>query len=255
MIPKIIHFCWLSGEPFPDLVQKCISSWKKNMPDFEFICWTSENFDISSVNFVREAVECKKWAFASDYIRLYALYTYGGIYLDSDVFVLKSFEPLLNNRAFSSIEYCVSSNNYSCNIEAAIIGAEKGHPWIKDCLEQYKERPFILEDGSYNQVIIPEIVANVSESLYGFVKKPCCQKISEGVAIYSPYVLAHAYIERNTIRDTYAIHLCEGSWYTKKKVRNRLKTLFIRFSNHPVRTFWMLFWYFYIKRKMKTTSL
>ena len=113
MIPKIIHFCWLSGEKYPELVQKCISSWKKTMPDFQIICWTTENFDINSNTFVREAVACKKWAFASDYIRLYALYHYGGIYIDSDVFVFKSFEPFLANRAFSSVEYCISSNCYT----------------------------------------------------------------------------------------------------------------------------------------------
>ena len=156
------------------------------MPDFQIICWTTENFDINSNTFVREAVACKKWAFASDYIRLYALYHYGGIYIDSDVFVFKSFEPFLANRAFSSVEYCISSNCYTCNIEAAILGSEKGHPWIKDCLEHYVNRKFILDNGTYNQVIIPEIVADITERKYGFIREPKMQFFEIGYLYLSP---------------------------------------------------------------------
>lgn len=251
MIPKIIHYCWLSGDPFPPLVEKCIDSWKLYMPDFKFICWTTENFNIESNRFVYEACKHKKWAFAADYIRLYALYNYGGVYLDSDVYVFKSLEPLLVNRAFSSIEYCVSSGTYSCNVEAAIIGAEKGHPWIKDCLEQYIHRPFVLKDGSFNEVIIPKIVAQVLELKYGFVRKPYLQNLQDGIAIYPPHVLVHAYLERNTLKETFAIHLCEGGWYQKKKISNRFKSLIFRFYNHPVKTFWMLYWYVFLKQKLK----
>ena len=89
MIPKIIHYCWLSGEPFPKKIKKCIDSWKKKLPNYEIRCWNMDNFDIHSVRFVEEACSVKKWAFAADYIRLYALYTEGGIYLDCDVFVKK----------------------------------------------------------------------------------------------------------------------------------------------------------------------
>lgn len=92
MIPKVIHFCWLSNEPYPDLIKKCIESWKEKLPDYAIKKWDTTNFDVTSVPFVKEAYECKKWAFAADYIRLHALYTEGGIYLDSDVRVLKSFD-------------------------------------------------------------------------------------------------------------------------------------------------------------------
>lgn len=256
MVPKIIHFCWLSGEEYPELVQKCILSWKKVMPDFRIICWTTGNFDINSNNFVKEAVECRKWAFASDYIRLYALYNYGGIYLDSDVFVFKSFEPFLNNRAFSAVEYCISSNCYTCNIEAAILGAEKGHPWIKDCLEHYSERKFILDNGNYNQVIIPEIVADIAEKKYGFIREPRFQSLESGICIYPPHVFAHAYLEYHTIKETYAIHLCEGGWYQKNKsLLSRFSSLLRRFCNHPVNTLWMLYWSKYFSCCIKRIRL
>lgn len=91
MIPKVIHWCWLSGEQLPEKIQNCVDSWKKILPDYKIKCWTTKNFDINSVQYVKEAFDQRKWAFCADYIRAYALYTEGGIYLDSDVEVLKSF--------------------------------------------------------------------------------------------------------------------------------------------------------------------
>ena len=88
MIPKIIHFCWMSGDPYPEKIQKCIDSWKKILPDYEFWLWDSNRFDMESSVWVKEAFAARKYAFCADYIRCFALYTYGGIYLDSDVEVL-----------------------------------------------------------------------------------------------------------------------------------------------------------------------
>lgn len=105
MIPKVIHYCWLSGDPFPSNIKACMDSWKKVMPDYEWKVWNTENFDVNSVPYVREAFEKRKWAFAADYIRMYALYTEGGIYLDSDVKILKPFDDFLSYSFFSSLEY------------------------------------------------------------------------------------------------------------------------------------------------------
>ena len=97
MIPKIIHFCWLSGEPYPARIRKCMETWRKAMPDYERKLWSLDNFDITSApQFVRDAVAARKWAFAADYIRMYALHTEGGFYLDSDVVTLKRFDDFLN---------------------------------------------------------------------------------------------------------------------------------------------------------------
>ena len=106
MIPKVIHYCWLSNDPYPDKIQKCMDTWRKVLPDYEIKLWNTENFDMSKAPvYVREAFEQRKWAFAADYIRMYALYTEGGIYLDSDVKVLKSFDEFLNYKFFTSLEY------------------------------------------------------------------------------------------------------------------------------------------------------
>ena len=128
MIPKIIHLCWLSGNEYPPLIKKCVESICSKLPDYEIKIWTKENFDIDSVLWVKQAFEAKKYAFAADYIRFWSLYNYGGIYLDSDVEVLKSFDDFLGCRSFTGFEYL--------NIpEAAVVGAEKGTEWIKNCLD------------------------------------------------------------------------------------------------------------------------
>ena len=96
MIPKIIHYCWLSGDAFPENIRTCFASWKQFLPDYEFRLWDTARFDVHSLPWTKEAFEAKKYAFAADYIRLYALYQFGGIYLDSDVLLYKSFDDLLH---------------------------------------------------------------------------------------------------------------------------------------------------------------
>ena len=119
MIPKIIHLCWLSGDPYPRKIQDCLDSWKKHLPSYEIILWDTKRFNIHEVPWVEQAFNTKKYAFAADYIRLYALYHHGGIYLDSDVEILKSLDNFLE------LPYFVGAET-SGTIEAAILGAEKG---------------------------------------------------------------------------------------------------------------------------------
>ena len=151
MIPKQIHFCWLSDEPFPPQVERCIDSWKKNLPDYKIILWNKERFDINSTPWTKQAFEKKKYAFVSDYIRFYALFNYGGIYLDSDVEVLRNLDYLLEKKFFFSYEY-------SGLPEAAVIGAESGLGFIKNALDWYDEKPFINDDGSSNATVAPLVL-------------------------------------------------------------------------------------------------
>lgn len=151
MIPKIIHFCWLSDNPYPESIQKCLSSWKEKLSDYEIILWDKKRFDINSVQWVKEAFEEKKYAFAADYIRFYALYNYGGIYLDSDVEVLKNFDELLNCSCFFGYEF-------SGLPEAAVIGAVPELKWIGTILQYYESKCFKNTDGTLNKVVAPLVV-------------------------------------------------------------------------------------------------
>lgn len=149
MIPKIIHYCWLSGDPFPADIQRCIDSWHKYLPDYELRLWDTKRFDIHSTLWTQQAFEHRKYAFAADYIRLFALYNEGGIYLDSDVLVYKSFDDLLQ------LPYFIGCDQIGA-FEAAVIGAEKGCPWIADILQHYTDRPFIKADGTLDMLPLPE---------------------------------------------------------------------------------------------------
>jgi hypothetical protein len=159
MIPKIIHLCWLSGDEYPPLIKKCVNSMYKKLPDYEIKIWTKNNFDIDSVTWVKQAFEAKKYAFAADYIRFWALYNYGGIYLDSDVEVLKSFDEFLDLESFIGFEYM--------NIpEAAVVGCEKGCKWVKDCLDWYEGKSFVAENGEQKKDVVPLLVKNILERNY-----------------------------------------------------------------------------------------
>lgn len=197
MIPKIIHLCWLSGDQYPALVNKCIESWKKNLPDYEIMLWDRNRFDITSVPWVKQAYDNKKYAFAADYIRFYALYNYGGIYLDSDVEVLKSFNDLLNRREFIGEDAAGS-------IEAAVIGAEKGLDWVKECLDYYDGRSFVKEDGSFDMVPVPILVTKV------ITNNPDINLFDFDYFSPKDYNVGKIYKTKNS----YTIHHFEGKWET-----------------------------------------
>lgn len=149
MIPKIIHYCWFgNGEKSP-VINKCMKSWKKKCHDFKIIEWNETNFDVNMNSFCKEAYLEKKWAFVSDYARLWILYNYGGIYLDTDIEVLKRLNPLLENRAFIGFE----SDDF---LQSGIIGCEKNNYMIKVLMDRYEIKTFYKEDGSLN--MIPNVV-------------------------------------------------------------------------------------------------
>ena len=94
-IPKIIHYCWFGGN-IPAKFEKYIDQWRKKCPDYELKLWNENSFDLSSVEYLKKAVKAGRWAFVADYVRLAALYQYGGIYLDTDVELLGTFDSLLD---------------------------------------------------------------------------------------------------------------------------------------------------------------
>lgn len=132
MIPKIIHYCWFGGKPLPKLAKECIKSWKKYCPDFEIKEWNEKNSPLNLFPFVEDAVKAKKWAFVSDVIRLYALASEGGIYMDTDVELLKPLTPFLAHHAFTGYE------RDSNKLQTAIFGAEMQAQWILDNIQTLK---------------------------------------------------------------------------------------------------------------------
>ena len=143
MIPKIIHYCWFGRGPMPDLAQHCIKSWHHYMPDYEYRLWNEDSFDINCNAYVKEAYEARKFAFVTDYVRLYALYKIGGIYMDTDVEVLKPYDDLLGLSGFTGYE----GSKFMPPVTGTM-ASEAGGEWVKEQLDAYAGLHFRREDGS-----------------------------------------------------------------------------------------------------------
>lgn len=212
MIPKKIHYCWLSNDPMPQQLQKCVDSWKKNLPDYEIVKWDLNRFPLSKNLWVKQAFESKKYAFAADYIRLYALATEGGIYLDSDVEVLKSFDDLLH------LPYFVCKENSPQGLEAATIGAEPNTPWVQSCLEAYRDKAFINDDGSANTMVLPRVLKENIEKLYHINYIDSVSEFGDTkdcVYVFpSDYFSPKNYVTKRLVVTprTYSIHHFAGTW-------------------------------------------
>lgn len=213
MIPRTIHFCWLSNEPYPLIVRYCMQQWHQLLPGYSFKLWNTESFDIEKVAWVKEACECRKYAFAADYIRAYALYVEGGFYLDSDILLKRNLDDLLENDFVSCVEcyYDAAGKISDCGLQAAFMGSRAGHPYLRDVLDYYEARHFITGNGSLDTTIIaPEIYATIAGN-YGFVQKDEKQILKDGMCIFPSTVCAP---NRDVAgKQAVAIHLCEHSWH------------------------------------------
>lgn len=213
-IPKIIHLCWISGDAYPTNIGRCIKSWKEILPDYEIMLWDKDRFDkeIHS-SYAKEALEKEKWAFVADYVRLFALYKFGGIYLDSDVRVYKSFDVFLDNSFFSCIEYFKPTNYIA--IEAAVMGAVPNHPFLGECLSVYDSISFVKDDGTMDKTTITVRIAQIAKQSWGFKYEAQEQSLKDGMKIYPPVTFTNPSGEFS-LENTYALHLCNGSWVDNK---------------------------------------
>ena len=217
-IPKIIHYCWFGNNPKSDLILKCIASWKKFCPDYEIIEWNESNFDININDYVREAYYMKKYAFVSDYARLWVIYNYGGIYLDTDVELISNIDQVLEYNAFFS-----SEDNIFINTGLGF-GSVKENKIVKEIMDDYKGIHFIKDDNSIDKTTCP--VRNTAKLM----------EIIDNICFFPrDYFCPLDYKTRkmNKTENTLAIHWFNGSWMTKtdkikyfvKKVLIKLKIL------------------------------
>ena len=207
MIPKVIHYCWFGKKEKPEIVKKCISSWKKNLSEYKIIEWNEENFDIASYPFAKEAYEIGNYAFVSDYVRVYALYNYGGVYLDTDTEILGSLDKFLSHPSFWGFE----EKNY---IATSIIGAEHNNELIKDFLDYYDNLSLYGECGHVkkftNVLVVTELLKN-----RGIVLDGTLQTV-EGIATiypqeyFSPYDYINCYMKKTA--NSVAVHHFYKSW-------------------------------------------
>lgn len=213
MIPKIIHYCWFGGNPLPELAVVCIESWKKYCPDYEIREWNESNFDIDTNTYTAEAYTVQKWAFITDYVRLYAMVNYGGIYMDTDVEICNNLDQYLDHQAFSGFET-------DTDIPTGIMACEKGFPLFKQLLDNYKDRHFIRHDGSFDMTTNVYVITKYCLNK-GFIPNNSFQ-IVDGFALYPRDYFCPKDQQSGEItitENTHAIHHFSGSWNTPKELK------------------------------------
>ncbi|MDD3480044.1 MAG: glycosyltransferase [Paludibacteraceae bacterium] len=217
MIPKIIHYCWFGRGKMPELAHKCIESWKKQLPEYDYKLWNEDNFDINSVPYVKEAYEARKFAFVTDYVRLYALYHVGGVYMDTDVEVLKPLDRFLELPAFSGFES-------DKEIPTGIMASEQHGEWAKEMLDYYgKDRHFLLPDGSLDMTTNVQIIGGLMQA-NGFIMENGYQTYKNGIMHLFPkdYFCPKGRTGIITLTEnSYCIHHFNGSWNTPAQKRKR----------------------------------
>lgn len=214
-IPKIIHYVWMGRGTKNKDIAKCMDSWKRHLGDYQMIEWNEDNFDIESNIFVSEAYRQGKWAFVSDYVRMYAIYKYGGIYLDTDVLVLDNLKHFLNNRAFVGFE----TDDFPFT---AVFGAEPGHPLMKNMLDYYDAVRFDYDKNDPLCKVNTRIVGNLLIAEYGCAPDNKLQRIREGIQVYPDYILC------NPSKYSSAIHIFTRTWRVEHESAARLTAKFIR---------------------------
>lgn len=217
-IPKVIHYCWFGRGELPELAKKCIDSWKKILPEYEIKEWNEDNFDLNCNKYVKEAYENRKFAFVTDYVRLYVLYNYGGIYMDTDVEVLKPLDDFLVHPAFSGFE----NNN---QIPTGIMASKKKNKWINLLLKDYDNISFLKEDGSMDLTTNVIRITNTTTSNYEIELNNTYQDLKDVVFyphdFFCPkdWKTGNIYLTENS----HTIHHFNGSWHSKKEKKQIAK--------------------------------
>lgn len=206
MIPKTIHYIWFGGNPLGEKEEKCLASWGKYLPDYKIIRWDETNFDVTSNRYCLEAYQAKKWAFVSDYVRLWVLVNYGGIYMDTDVEVLSSLDSFLDNRAFSGFET-------SKSIPTGIMASERGFALFKVLLDDYENRSFILPNGDMDLTTNVEAITRLC--LQRGLKLNNMPQTIDGFSLYPKEVFCPKSYQTGEIEiteNTVTIHHFSGTW-------------------------------------------
>ena len=210
-IPKVIHYCWFGKAPLSELAMRCIASWKQYCPDYKIVEWNEENFDVNTNIYVKEAYDERGWAFVSDYVRLYVLFNYGGVYLDTDVELLKSLDSLLTNKGVLGFE---AEKRIQTGVMASVIG----NSIFKEFLDDYRNINFKKSDGSCDLTSNVARVTNICKK-HGFLLNNTLQEVDDLILLPIEYLCPKNWetLEVNITENTLCIHHFDGSWLEDEK--------------------------------------
>lgn len=220
---KKIHYCWFGGNPLNELAIKCINSWKEMCPDYEIIEWNEKNYDFSKSVYMKEAYENKKWAFVSDYARFDILFNEGGLYFDTDVELIKPIDDIVDKGNFMGFEKCSiqGRGGYSVAVNPGLgIGASAGCELYKYILDQYKERHFVREDGTFEQYTIVQLVTDILIER-GLKNRNEIQLIGNIIIYPTDYFCPLDYETGrfNLTENSRSVHHYSASWMSKKEIQ------------------------------------
>lgn len=219
MIPKIIHYCWFGRGEKPSIIKKCIRSWRKHCSDYQIIEWNEDNFDVNSSIWTKQAYAAKKWAFVSDYVRLKVLYDFGGIYLDTDVEVIKNFDDLLEHNAFTGFDAPQT-------IGTCVIAAEKNSEFIFELLNYYENRKFVT-NSNFDMFPNGSIVGNIL--IENGLKTDDSTQTIYGCTVYPRTYFSPINCDNNEkyfTSNTYTIHHFSGLWRSENARKNMKRQKF-----------------------------
>lgn len=208
-IPKVIHYCWFGGKPMSALQKKCLKSWQKYAPEYELKLWNEENTELRSCDYVREAYEAGKYAFVSDYVRFEILYEQGGIYLDTDVELVRPLRELQQSGCFMACE------EPGIVAPGLIIGAPTGDPLMKELLDGYTSKHFLQEDGTTDMTTVVDYATAILQK-HGLQDLDEVQ-VRDGVTIYPPRYFCPRSMTTGKVeitKETFSIHHYAASWET-----------------------------------------
>lgn len=233
-IPKVIHYCWFGNNEMPEKEKSCVETWKEFFMDYEFKLWTEENFDYKECTFAKQAYEAKKYAFVSDYARAKILYEYGGLYMDTDVKVLKNFPKSFGENGFMAFER-------RAFLGTAVIASKPQNGNIKELLNYYESHDFVQKDGSFDNIANVSILTDIMKEkglLLGGEKQQV-----DGFDIYNREVFYPKKLSDTEFRmteETCAIHMCSNSWMSereKKRGNNKMWIEVVRPTLRALRSF------------------
>lgn len=221
MIPKIIHYCWFGSNELPALETKCLNTWKEILPDFKIILWNEKNTNLSECEYIQQAYHNKKYAFVSDYVRIHALYVYGGIYLDTDVEILKPFGELLNEKGFLGFEN-------KTTVGTAVMACEKGADFAKKMVDYYHSNPFMDKCGHMNLTTNVTILNNILEKKG--LERINKEQVIDGIKVVQREVFYPKKFSDNDFRiteNTISIHRMKGSWLSERQKKRGSNKIWI----------------------------
>lgn len=219
MVPKIIHLTWFSNDPYPVEIKRCLDTWKRVLPDYEIRLWDMAAARAIGIPFIDEALDARRWAFASDVVRFYAVWKEGGVYMDSDIYLFRRFDEFIPEEGFATFHEKIYPEHENFYPQAAFFMGSAGNEFCKEMVDYYRSRHYLREDGTTDETISPATMCEVAKKR-GYVSEDR-QLDLPGITVYPTHFLAPR--KRYKIdKETFGQHRVYGSW-RKRKLGRRIE--------------------------------